>query len=271
MNKTACFTLLLLLAGACLRAQTCVRDSTVLTDTMNLLAPPPWTPEFPNYNLNEACINQPYNQSVTLEVPAEVTLQGITAPLSSLTLATSGAIDNLPAGITYLCDPPNCVFNANTLGCILLYGTPNMPAPTLPDTFDLVVNVVLFTPLIPGVPFPVQFPGDFIPGNYYLILNPAGTSCMSSAFDPGSRIASLKNAPNPFDAETRIEVESMVSGNFYFEVTNLLGQRVHEQTVALSEGPNQFTFHAGHLPNGSYLYALSNSEGRSASRMVIAR
>lgn len=252
-------------------AQTCVRDSSVLLYDSVYISPAPYTPTNPVYGLATACIGQPYNQSVTIDVPTDFLYQGsIPITIINASIATTGAISGLPTGVTYLCDPPNCVFNASTLGCILLYGTPSDPAQA-PDTFDLVISANIF-----GIIFgsqqniPIAFPGPISPGNYYLILKTAA-GCASSAYDLNSRITSLKNVPNPFSDATAITVVSEVSGEFNFEVFDVLGRSIHAQAVNLVEGENQFTFEAGNLPNGSYYYVLSNAEGRASRTMVIAR
>jgi len=90
-------------------------------------------------------------------------------------------------------------------------------------------------------------------------------------YDVGSQFTALKNAPNPFSGQTLITAESLVAGEFQFEVFDLLGLRVHTQTLRLEVGLNEFTFEANNLPNGTYFYTLGNREGRAARRMVIAR
>lgn len=227
-----------------LKAQTCVRDSSVLNDSV-ILSPLPYSDDYQVYALANACIGEPYLQSFTLNVPGSFTFQSITLPITSVNIATSGALSGQPAGITYLCDPPNCVFNANTLGCILLYGTPT--AANTPDTFDLSIAATIQSQI---VPIPISFPGQVAPGNYYLILDAAG-NCVSSAYDLNSQIVGIKNKPNPFDQQTTIDVESVVTGDFQFEVFNLLGKRMHQQTVHLFTGNNQFTFDAVNMADGT--------------------
>jgi hypothetical protein len=217
------------------------------------------------YALAQACIGQPYLQSFTLEVPTSFTFQGIPLPISSASIATSGALSGQPAGITYLCDPPNCMFNAGTLGCILLYGTPT--AANVADTFNLTINATISSGF---GPIPIAFPGPVAPGNYYLILN-AANNCSSSAYDLNSQIIGIQNQPNPFSQQTTIDVESVVTGEFQFEVFDLLGKRMHQQNVHLYQGNNQFTFDAGNLADGTYFYSLSNKEGKVSRVMVIAR
>lgn len=242
------------------QAPDCVRDSSIIA-TGALLSPAPYTDDAPNYNLADACINQFYTQSVTVNVPTS--FQGI--PITTVSLATTGAVSNLPIGVTYACDPPNCVFDAGSLGCIVLYGTPTS-ANAAPDTLDLGITATVNTPF-GGLP--VQFPGQLAPGShYYLRLYEEG-QCMVGTFDTGSQIAQLNNVPNPFNGQTIIVAESLVAGTFQFEVLNLLGQKVHSRNLRLESGRNEFYFDASQLQKGGYIYTLSNRNGRAVRRMIV--
>lgn len=261
MKKTLT-SLFALFCALSLAAQTCMRDSLIYgTDT--LLWPLPYTPDAPYYNLNDACINHPYNQSVSINVPASY----MSFPLTNVNIPTSGAISNLPVGLTYVCDPPNCVFNANTLGCMLLYGTPTN-ANMAPDTLDLIITASVSTAF--GIPIPVTLPGSVVPGShYYLILKTQ--ECLVGNYEFGNQFTLLKNAPNPVVNQTVITAESLVAGDFQFEVFNLLGQRLYAQQLRLEEGRNEFTFDAGELANGAYFYTLGNRDGKALRRMMVAR
>lgn len=254
---------LLIFVSFCLgaQAQTCVRDSSILQSGA-LLSPPYWDTTSMLYALNDACINHAYNQSVTVNVPASY--QGF--PINSVSIATTGALTNIPMGITYSCDPPNCVFPASTLGCILLYGTPTTDN-TAPDTFDL---HILANINLPFGSLPLMFPND-LPGDnhYYLALKTE--ACLVGVYDHNSSLGYVKNTPNPFSDETTIKVESLVAGTFQFEVFNLVGQRVHARTLHLDAGVNEFTFNGSNLPNGSYFYTLGNQNGKVAHRIIISR
>jgi hypothetical protein len=246
------------------QAQMCERDSNILV-TGGLLSPAPWSPDSPFYNLALACIDEPYNQSVTINVPATFTFMNITVPIVSVSIPTMNGIGNYPIGMQYTCDPPNCVFNASTLGCIRMHGTPSIEN-LAPDTLDLKLTATVNTSL---GPVPVMFPGDpsAPDDHYYLILNPKG-GCVLSASDLGSPFSALRAVPNPASAQTRIEVQSMQTGTFQFEVFDLLGKRVHTEKVRLFEGANQFMFDASALATGTYVYSLGNVNGKSVRRLV---
>lgn len=263
MKKVLLFLAVALLPALCF-AQTCERDSNILK-TGGLLSPAPWSPDSPFYNLKLACINEPYNQSVTVNVPTSITLNGITVPITSVSIPTTGGIGNYPAGLTYSCDPPNCVFNAGTLGCILMYGTPGADNPA-PDTSDLAITATVATPF---GPVPVVFPGNQAApdDHYYLIVRPTG-ECVSSAAEAGSPFSSVRSLPNPFSQQMIIEVESTQNGAFRFEVFDLLGNRLHSETVNLYEGANQIFYDGSQLPTGTYLYTIGNASGKSLRRMV---
>lgn len=246
-------------------AQVCTRDSNIL-QTGGLLSPAPYAPDSPFYNLKPACIGDPYNQSVTVFVPDSFNYQGlIKVKINSVSIPTTGAIGNFPAGMTYSCDPPNCVFQPLTLGCILLNGTPASSNPA--DTVDLEITANVST--IIGT-YPVKFPGDAAPGNhYYLIVKEMGNCAASGVSDAGSPFSEMRAMPNPVSQQTTIEVLSTQSGDFQFEVFDLLGKRVHARTVSLFEGANQFTFDVATLPAGTYVYTLGNATaGKSLRRLV---
>jgi hypothetical protein len=248
---------------------TCHPDSSLLL-THAIVAPAPWTPDSPYYKLNPACINDPYTQSVTFNVPDTILYQSIPLLINNISLATTGAITGLPIGVTYLCNPPNCVFPKHTLGCILLYGTPTTANTPVPDTTELKLTISVNSPSLP-FPISIQFPGTIAPTNhYYMIIKPHGT-CVSGSDDIGSQIAFVQNAPNPFTDQTVITVNSAITGAFKFEVHNLVGQHVYDEKLQLQTGENKFTFDAGELPNGTYFYTIGNSAGKVTRKMVIAR
>jgi hypothetical protein len=263
MRKFAFFCLALF-SVVQVSAQTCVRDSSLIgTDT--IVSPQPWTTEDPTIYTAPACINEPYTQSVTFNVPETFTYLGTTVPVTKITVALTGAVTGLPDGLNYSCDPPNCEFNANTLGCMLVSGTPT-PNNT-PGDKELKINVTVFS----IISIPLEFPGQVSPGQKYFITVKNMGECTVGTNDLSGQIAGIKNAPNPFGQFTSVIVEAITGGQYTFEVYNLLGKKVQDQIIQLTPGSNQFTFDAGELPNGTYFYALGNREGRVSNAFVINR
>lgn len=252
----------LMLTNASVFAQTCQRDSNLL-NTKQLLSPAPYSPDSPFYNLKPACINEPYNQSVTVFVPDTFTYLGFKVPIQSVSIALTGAISNLPTGLTYSCDPPNCTFNALSLGCILLYGTPS-PANN-PDTFDLGISVRVRT-LLGEVP--LVLPRDIDPTyHYYLILRPQG-QCQVSTFDPDGPFSTLQILPNPTSGQTYIQAVSTRSGIFWVEVFDVYGQLAQRQQVLLLEGENRLDLDVSALSSGAYFIVLRDENTRAVRRLI---
>jgi Secretion system C-terminal sorting domain len=237
----------------------CVRDSSLLTNPNQIISPPPTVPGVTPDSMPDACIGSLYRLSMTIEVPATFVISGTSVPLVNASIATTNAISNLPPGLSYTCDPPN------TLGCVLISGTPtpNAMIKTYEPTLSASVNI--------GVPVPITFPSaQLAPGKYYLEVKAAGT-CVSGTRDLNEQIETVMNTPNPFSQQTTIQVTSKVEGAFEFEVFNLVGRRIHRQSIRLVQGDNAFTFDAGDMSNGVYFYTIGNKSGKVARRMVVQR
>jgi hypothetical protein len=249
-------------------AQSCERDSSVLVSG-ELVAPEPFNPtNNPIIGTAPACINEPYAQSVTLNVQDMFTLSGFTAPLDSITMSATGAITGLPVGVSYVCDPPNCHFKKLTLGCILIKGTPT--SANTPGNFELGISLKAFSPILPAA-IDLNFPGQIAPSDKFIIVVKPTGQCAVSAKDLNGKIASVKNTPNPFNGLTEIQIESLTSGDFTFQVFDILGKHVYSDNIRLIEGSNQFTFDGGDLASGSYYYSISNSDGKVSKMMVVGQ
>lgn len=252
----------MLLATTAAFAQTCQRDSNLLM-TKELLSPAPYSPDSPFYNLKEACINEPYNQSVTVFVPDTFVYLGFKVPIQSVSIAPTGAIQNYPTGMVYSCDPPNCVFQALSLGCILLHGTPS--SENQPDTFDLGISVKVKT-LIGEVP--LVLPKDVNPAyHYYLILKAQGQCASSTRVIDGS-FSALQLMPNPSSGQTYVEAVSTHGGIFQVEVFDAYGQLAQRQQVLLLEGENRFHLDVSALPSGAYFVVISDENTYAVRRLV---
>lgn len=267
MKNTLLLLCVLFTFSASVKAQQCVIDSSIL-QTGALVSPAPYTSTNPVIATAPACIGEPYVQSVTFNVPDSILVPQLPFPiaLTSISIPTSGGISNLPPGLSYNCSPGSCVFPANTLGCVLISGTPTPNA--TPGNYSLSFTITISSPSFP-FPIPVQFPGTVAPGNEYIIQVREPGMCNVGVNDLSSEINSLKNQPNPFSGSTAIMIDAKTSGQFQFEVFDLLGQRVHHELISLNSGENQFNFNADNLPNGAYYYSIGNSHGRASRVMAV--
>ena len=137
----------------------------------------------PNGGINKsACIGKPYQFVFTVKVPETFLYSGFNIPLDSITIAKTGAVENLPVGITYACNPPNCVFKKNSLGCAVLTGTAD--ASNLVRNYELFITGRVFSFLLASAGleyYEVKFPGPLFIGKYTLPLLAANNAKCTSA------------------------------------------------------------------------------------------
>jgi hypothetical protein len=99
----------------------------------------------------------PFSVVFNIKVPDHIeNPAGGTLPVTSIEIATSGAIMNIPASFSYACNPPDCVFPSNTISCVALTGTPQ---PGEEGVYDLKVNAIIHS----IIPIAIVIPDDLGP------------------------------------------------------------------------------------------------------------
>ena len=273
MNKF--FTLLALIAisvSTSFAQISCTPDSTLL-DADFPVQPLPYDPiANPQGGITDtACIGQPFEFTFFAAVGDTLNLGLSKIPLDSIRMSPVNGIGNLPAGLTFNCNPGNCVFVRNTLGCMTVSGM--VTDPTLVGEYNLTLTVEAFLNSAP-IPNTITLPIPTVtPGNYTLVVREADfTNCdVVSSQDILEDLVQLKNKPNPFSIETIIEMTSAISGEVNFEVFDVVGKRVHLEKAILEEGKNQISFNGSNLENGIYFYKISNHLGAVSSKMVLSK
>ena len=91
------------------------------------------------------------------------------------------------------------------------------------------------------------------------------------------RVTLLRNYPNPFNAQTRIEFALSQSGAASLEIYNLLGQVVQQVVwTHLDAGTHSYLWN-GHstkgmeVPSGVYFYRLESAETSAINKMVLLK
>ena len=204
-------------------------------DSTSGVYPPPFDPvAYPKGGIDKpACIGKPYDFVFTIKVDSVIKVFGTSIRLDSVVLAKTGAVSNLPTGITYFCNPPSCVFVKKSTGCAILKGTTTGPA----GDYDLIITGKAHVELFPAQD--ITFPGAIASGKYTLKVVPANNSaCTTSTVFAADEIASMTNAPNPAQLSTVINIESATSGVYDFSVSNVMGQTVFNTHLSIQAGSN---------------------------------
>lgn len=274
-QKFLLFFVFMLGLGA-INAQTCEPDTTGLPEDF-LISPLPYVAETnPTGGIDTAAIvGQPFEFVLNFATPATFEVAGVgTFDVTAIELATEGALSNLPASMDYACNPPNCVFEKDSIGCVVVFGTPMMDEAGDGSTvYDIGVTTLVRTTLV-NVPF--TFPNTLFPGNYFLCVKATAETpdcefLLAANNDLSERVARMYNRPNPTSGFTEIVIESMESGRFLLTVSDMLGRQLHYQPIDVIAGTNQFNFDASHLAEGMYIYTLSDGRARTSQKMMIRR
>ena len=263
--------LMLLFLGLNLGAQSiCVPDTT-LADTV-IISPLPFDAELrPEAGiLDTACLNTYFETTFHVRIPDTVG----TIAITGVDLEPEGAIGNLPMGLEYACNPPSCSFPADSTSCLQIFGTPTNSAEV--GMHDLTLAFVFKTSLLD---LPITYPDmtgllpETAQGNYFLFVKEEGSeNCFAvSTDDYLQQNLSLKNSPNPFSGLTDIQINSFINDQLEFRVSDLMGRVVHREITEVIQGDNVLTFDGSALPEGIYLYSLSNEKGRISNKMIVNR
>jgi hypothetical protein len=247
------------------QAQTCMPDST-FQDSTGFVYPPPYDEEAsPEGGIDvAACINTPYEFVWQVITPPTVEILGLNLNLAHLKLNTTGAIKNLPEGITYVCNPPDCQFNVGQVGCVMLVGMPS--ANNAPGNYDLEFEGVLR--LAVGANFPVTFPDEGIfPGKYTLAVYPEGDpACQPTSLNDERRdVFTHSIYPNPTLGEAWLQLFAVRESPVVIDVFDMGGRLHRTATLMVLPGENNLLLETQGLDAGYYIYRLTWPDGQRAS------
>lgn len=260
------FTLLFLLVAGwnTMFSQSCI-PATNLPDTI-VIFPEPFVEGIANSGITDtACVGTYYEFTFTMKTPPTFTTPFGPVPLNSIDLATEGAVTNLPAGFDYTCNPPNCVFKKDSLGCLLIFGTATAGQE---GVYDLGLSAVVRS----VIDIPLVFPDpNLVPGNYYMHIKPAGSANCFSVGTQNIVAASLqvKMVPNPSTDQATLLVNAQMTGQFELSVFDQFGRRLQRSVTNINDGENRIAIDASQLPAGLLVYTLSNEAGSVSGKFVV--
>ena len=257
----------------------CKPDTIRYRDSLSGVYPLPYIDSVrPNGGIDKvACLTKAYSFVWTIKVGDTLTVPNpfgagtIQVPLDSVLIGKSSAIAGMPTGLSYACNPPNCVWKKQTYGCVALSGSP--AATNAIKTYPLVISGKAYPGGFYASLFPngydLTFPGAIAPGSYDLKVYAANDTRCTTAADDLTEVSGMTAVPNPTNGKTVIRIESTVSDKFTFNVTDLLGRRVISRPLSIQSGQNTFDLDVTGLPNGIYIYTLSKGNRVMSNKLII--
>ena len=259
---------LLNLSAISLQAQVCEPDPKY---TEEGVWPPPDTtmPRFtnPNRGINKmACKDEPYSFTFTINVPDSANGDKYGEPgRYDLEWVRIDSINNMPPGVSYLCEPEDCLFPDKQSGCVTFTGTPT-------DTGDF--SIVLWATVrvkdfggfnINEVTFP-QNPDKPEFGEYIVrVLTPEECAALNSQTDISEQVSLY---PNPSENGPLLQLNNSESGLGKIEVFKTLGQQVEFKRLTLERGSQEIQIGKG-LGQGMYFYRLTTPSGTARGEFLI--
>jgi len=210
-----------------------------------------------------------YAQTITFIVPIDTTLDlSVLNPLlpNAVNVGVNyqkvTAVNGLPTGLNFACDPTNCQWASNSNGCLKISGTPTQGGSFtvgLSTSYNIAIPAQI--PILGGTNVDFPLPGISWPLEI--------TSTTNVADENANELRIAQNAPNPFHGTTTINYNAPKPSAIEFVVTDLTGKVMHMEQVRANAGDNAITFDASDLAPGIYLYRISNGVKSVTSKMVV--
>ena len=268
MSRFLTLSLFILITTLPLSAQldtlsTCEPDTAFLNGE-DLVSPLPFVNDTLGEGLSRAaCFNELYEQVIFVKVPGLINFGPLPLLVNDIKIDT---VTNLPEGFSYICSSPDCLFPADSVGCILLTGIAT-PENTVGD-YELKIGISISSSLGPIV---AQLPDpQLVNGTYILKLRPEGdSSCLLSPtydLDQPTHIVSV--FPNPTLDRVTLEWESKVGGEGWIEVKNVAGQILQRTNIQYGAGLQKKEVSLGELQPGFYFIGVSSKGGSYWSKTL---
>ncbi|MAX78580.1 MAG: hypothetical protein CL843_00190 [Crocinitomicaceae bacterium] len=190
-------------------------------------------------------VNLPYEEIITINVPADTTYLGATFTIDSLVVTN---VSNVPTGIAFLCDPSSCSFPGNSSGCVQVAGTP-----TQLGTYDVNIDVSIYSGTL-SLPYTETFTIN--------VVNSTGID--DAEFSQG-----LSVYPNPTNGKVNLSFSSRSADQSRIQIFDVLGNTVVDQKVATTLGANTVSFDLSMLPKGQYFARLYQNDTVEITKILV--
>lgn len=220
-----------------------------------------------------ACKGQPFDFVWTINIPSTITFSGLTAGLDSVVVQQTNGVKNLPAALTYACNPPNCVFAANTKGCIGITGMVDNSVAA--GDIELLIATVIHAKAFGGIPvtqpFDLPDPNVTGAGKYFLRVREANDpACSVGTDEQALYISTIQMSPVPATNNLQVELNARIAGDYQMYVIDAQGRFMVQNTLALGQGANTTSVAVTGWASGNYQLVLVKDGHYISRRFQVA-
>ncbi len=168
-------------------------------------------------NLPPATVGQPYATEVQFKIPTSADFNGTTVQVVKVVLTGVDGFQNIPSSVpfSFSCQPSDCSFAADSLGCVAITGTPTV-AGVYPLTIltNVYITPVLYVPLTVG--------------GYKITVQQESAIGHDRAVKPDVQLT-----PNPADGQVLVRLLGLPAGRVELMFFDPYGQCMfaHQQEV----------------------------------------
>lgn len=262
------------LSVAALVAQPCTADPQFIAGGV-----PGVFPQTGDTTIIYCCQNTDFEFTFTAVVPDSIT-QPLPIALTSINIQS---LAGLPAGFTYVCHSPDangnnaadCIFHGAApnqqplIGCMKVTAGAAQTGAANIQQYPLTINTLINNAL------PVAIPGPILNYRFIIEVVAQGDNRCSNVhlnvheLNDG-RLTMSNIYPNPSTGQTYLYINSIEPTDLIMTITNVTGQTVSTTKVPVASGNNAIMFDGSFLPNGIYMFNLTDGKSIVSQKVMIA-
>ncbi len=221
--------------------------------------------------IDSTCTGLFYEQVLTALAPSTIPFAGQEFVIDSISVDMEGAIDGLPPGFDYACNPPNCIFQPEEPACIIITGMTDETI--VPGDYELSIRINAFNFLFPTGAV-LNFPDDLGNENEAYFINVAAqdtcnVTITSTTFLQDNLTSFI--APNPTALYTELKVNANEDMDLQMVLVDVLGKVHVQQPISVISGQNIIPLEVQDLAQGIYFMSLTNGKEFISHKLIIEK
>jgi hypothetical protein len=220
----------------------------------------------PGYAMPLATPGQPYNATISIKTPLTATqadipqipFPGVTVNINWIKLT---GIQNLPPGLNFQCDNANCQWAGNTLGCVLISGTPTLSGGATWQNFPLEIQLLGNGTL----------PPPFGTIEQAFTRNDYGIEVGTVNVEENSLIQSTNVYPNPANQMARLNFKSSQSGNGTIRIFDITGKTTTQINLPIFQGENNTNIDLTSYTSGVYFFIVEMQNSTQTGKIIVKK